>query len=194
MVREIHIVNSRYSNFQLFYNGHKDEKHREEYNSIDLLLKNIPQKLKNFNPKKAIKIYLEGYTDSQSRSISLFLRNFYPKSEFEVIEGIKELHFVHMPNSDEKVGKGGYFVYEGSIDPRNEHVYNTLDDFFNDLPQNLKDTSVNDRVCASTHDFSREDESKLKGRLNSLFEKVYYNCWKKIEDFQEAESSQTKIL
>ena len=192
MVREIHIVNSRYSNFQLFYNGHKDEKHREEYDSIDLLLKSTPQKLKDFNPKKPIRVYLEGYTDSQNISLSAFLKRIYPKAEFEVVEGIKELHFVHMPNSDSDNAK--YFVYEGSVDPGNEQEYKTLDDLFNNLPQNLKDTSVNDRVCASTHDFSRQDESKLKSKLNSLFEKVYYNCWKDIDDLKEAESPQTKVL
>src|SRR3989344_3931557 len=192
MVREIHIINSKFSNFQLFYNGHKDEKHREEYDSIDLLLKGIPQKLKDFNPKKPIRVYLEGYTDSQNISLSAFLKRIYPKAEFEVVEGIKELHFVHMPNSDSDNAK--YFVYEGSVDPGNEQEYKTLDDLFNNLPQNLKDTSVNDRVCASTHDFSRQDESKLKSKLNSLFEKVYYNCCKDIDDLKEAESPQTKVL
>lgn len=107
MAREIHIINSKFSNFQLFYNGHKDEKHRKEYDSIDLLLKSIPQKLKDFNSKKPIRVYLEGYTDSQNISLSAFFKRIYPKAEFEVVEGIKELHFVHMPNSDEKVGKGG---------------------------------------------------------------------------------------
>ncbi len=180
MVREIHIVNQKFASSQLFYDGQVNDKHRHEYDNIDSLLKAMPKRLKNFNPKKSIVIYLEGYTDSQSRAISLFLKKLYSKSEFKIVEGIKELHFVHMPNSGPNMEK--YFVYEGSIDLGNEHNYKTIDELFYNLPQRLKNTSVSDRVCVSTHDFSREDESKLKNKLNSLFSKVYYNCWKNIKN------------
>jgi len=79
-MQEIHIIKPGFDfiKIHIVYDGKAVSRNRQEYPSLDELLKRLPDDLRNFNPKK-IGVYLEGYSSEDESRIKSRLEHLFKK-------------------------------------------------------------------------------------------------------------------
>ncbi len=162
MAREIYLINGGISSTNLFYDGPKDEKRRVEYLDLSSMLKDIPHRLSNLDPKKKAVFHLEGYTPSQIKSIQTYIKEKFPKANFNAIEVTDEVQFFYSPNDGDKL----YNVVELGED-ETEASYDTLDSLIAGLESDVFNGEMPNRLSVLFEDMNESDSRKIKSYLSS---------------------------